>query len=166
MSCDFLPNRSASVRRPPPSGPSNTYSFSIATIGSLRRSALSASRCRVSSFSLTSRRLRAAVHSSRDTIVGLGMSFPFRFVRGFSVVGAQHAAPLHHYHRSMLRPYIITIAACCAPTSLPSQHAAPLHRYHRWHEAWNDSRRGDDHDSECDDRDGERHIDRGFGGQQ
>src|SRR6266576_3795837 len=42
-------------------------------------------------------------------------------------------------------------AACCAPTSL-----------HRWHEAWNEPGRGDDQDSECDDRDGERHIDNGF----
>jgi hypothetical protein len=60
--------RSSSVAGP--SDPSNTYSLSICTIGRLRRSMLSASRRRVSSFSLARRSLRAASHSSRLTICG------------------------------------------------------------------------------------------------
>jgi len=50
-----------------------------ATIGSLRRSALSASRWRLNSFSLASRRLRAAVQSSCDTTFGNFTSVSFRF---------------------------------------------------------------------------------------
>jgi hypothetical protein len=52
-------NRSASVLLP--SGASKTYSFSTFTHGSSRRSALSLSRNRVSSFSLTRCCLRAAL---------------------------------------------------------------------------------------------------------
>jgi hypothetical protein len=44
--------------------------LSILTIGSLRRSAFNASRVRVNSFSLASSRLRAASHSSRETMSG------------------------------------------------------------------------------------------------
>ena len=45
-----------------PSGPSNTYSLSIRTMGSRRRSALSASRLRVCSFSVASSRFLASSH--------------------------------------------------------------------------------------------------------
>src|ERR1700730_11550226 len=62
------PKRSASVTGP--SAPSNTYSWSMATMGSLRRSALSASRERVYSFSLASSCRRASSHCSRDTTSG------------------------------------------------------------------------------------------------
>ena len=62
------PNSSASVTGP--SGPPNTYSWSTLTMGSLRRSALSASRERVNSFSRASRRRRALSHCSRDTTSG------------------------------------------------------------------------------------------------
>src|SRR6266542_3149664 len=53
-----------------PFGPSNTYCFSILTIGSRRRSAARASSARVASFSLTSRFSLAACHSPSDTICG------------------------------------------------------------------------------------------------
>src|SRR4029453_19211983 len=56
-----------------PSGPSNTYSFSILTIGSLRHSAFTLSFCLVSFFSLIRCFWRAASHSSRDTILGCGV---------------------------------------------------------------------------------------------
>ena len=53
-----------------PSGPSKTYSLSTLTMGSLRRSALSASWERVNSFSRASRRRRASSHCSRETTSG------------------------------------------------------------------------------------------------
>src|SRR5262245_10741794 len=65
MSCRWFPKSSRSVLGPP--GPSKVYSSSTLTIGSLRRSALSASRWRVNSFSLRRSVLRAASHSARDT---------------------------------------------------------------------------------------------------
>src|SRR3984893_3834009 len=68
------PKRSASVTGP--SGPSNTYSWSRATMGSLRRSALSASRERVYSFSLASSCRRASSHCSRDTTSGRLIGIP------------------------------------------------------------------------------------------
>src|SRR6266508_1548935 len=49
-----------------PSRPSKTYSFSISTIGNRGRSAFTASRCRVSSFSFVTSSFRATSHSSRD----------------------------------------------------------------------------------------------------
>jgi hypothetical protein len=58
-------NRSASVTLP--SGASKTYSFSILTYSSARRSAANRTRNRVSSFSLMSSSFRAAFRSSRDT---------------------------------------------------------------------------------------------------
>src|SRR5580692_3222155 len=61
-------NRSARVFLPP--GESKTYFLSTLTQGSWRRSAARASRSRVSRFSLASSFLRAASHSSRDTIFG------------------------------------------------------------------------------------------------
>ena len=59
-----------------PSGPSKRYSFSTAIRGIRRRSAASASRARVSSFSLTSSSSRAASHSCGDTIGGMFISAP------------------------------------------------------------------------------------------
>jgi len=54
--------------------PSNTYFLSISTIGSLRRSALSASRCQENSFSFASSSFRATSHSCRDTTSGSAIS--------------------------------------------------------------------------------------------
>ena len=56
-----------------PSGPSNSYAFSTASHGIRRRSAASASRARVSSFSFTSSCWRAASHSGSVTIGGVFM---------------------------------------------------------------------------------------------
>src|SRR5262245_56643527 len=61
-----LVEQPASVRLP--SGVSNTYSVSTFTQGSARRSAATRSRMRVSAFSLLRCALRAASHSSWDTI--------------------------------------------------------------------------------------------------
>src|SRR5207248_11170722 len=73
-------NKSASVSFP--SGPSKTYSFSTFTIGSLRRAALSASRCRENSFSRFNKSFRATSHSAADTTsVGFSASFIFRSFR-------------------------------------------------------------------------------------
>ena len=72
-SCGRPSNRSS--RLTVPSGPSNVYGLSMRTIGSRRRSALTRSRARVSSFSFASSSLRAASHSSRDTTSG---RFPSR----------------------------------------------------------------------------------------
>src|SRR4051812_48830218 len=66
-------NRSS--RLTSPSGPSNPYSFSTAIHGIRRRSAASASRARVCSFSLTSSSSRARCHSSGVTIGGAFMAF-------------------------------------------------------------------------------------------
>src|SRR5882672_1714740 len=63
--------RSASVFLPP--GASKTYSLSTLTHGNCRRSALTASRCRVRFFSFASSSLRAVIHSSRDTTLGLSI---------------------------------------------------------------------------------------------
>jgi hypothetical protein len=52
-------------------GPSNTYFFSTAIHGILRRSAASASRERVTAFSFTRSFCRAASHSCGDTIGGV-----------------------------------------------------------------------------------------------
>src|SRR5437879_10369091 len=60
-----------------PSGPSNTYSFSTASHGIRRRSAASASRARVNSFSFTSSCWRAASHSCGETIGGSVLSLSF-----------------------------------------------------------------------------------------
>src|SRR5918999_2081983 len=54
-----------------PLGPSNAYSFSTAILGIRRRSAASASRTRVSSFSFTNSSWRAASHSCGETIGGM-----------------------------------------------------------------------------------------------
>src|SRR5258707_7004685 len=63
--------RSASVFLPPAA--SKPYSLSTFTHGSCRRSALTASRCRVRFFSFASSSLRAVIHSSRDTTLGLSI---------------------------------------------------------------------------------------------
>src|SRR6266851_7889107 len=82
----LLPSNSSARFFLPP-GESKTYFFSTLTQGSWRRSAARASRSRVSCFSLASSFLRAASHSSRDTIFGLSIVFvdililPFRWVR-------------------------------------------------------------------------------------
>ncbi len=60
MSWRLSPKSSASVTWP--SGPWNTYSLSTLTMGSLRRSALSASWERVNSFSRASSRRLASSH--------------------------------------------------------------------------------------------------------
>ena len=67
-SCRLSPNSPASVTGP--SGPWNTYSWSIRTMGSLRRSAFSVSRARVNFFSCASSCRLASSHSSRDTTSG------------------------------------------------------------------------------------------------
>src|SRR5918998_2440654 len=54
-----------------PFGPSKRYSFSTSILGIRRRSAASASRARVCSFSFTSSFSRAAFHSSGVTIGGI-----------------------------------------------------------------------------------------------
>src|SRR6266566_7560606 len=53
-----------------PLGPSNSYFFFTASHGIRRRSAASASRARVNSFSFTSSCWSAAFHSAFDTIFG------------------------------------------------------------------------------------------------
>src|SRR5258705_6645415 len=58
-----------------PSVVSKIYPFSTLTQGSCRRFALTASRARVSSFSLVRRSSRAASHSGLDTILGFLMLF-------------------------------------------------------------------------------------------
>src|SRR5205814_274886 len=68
ISCRLSPNSWASVTGP--SGPSKTYSLSTLTMGSLRRSALSASWERVNSFSRASSRRRASSHCSREATSG------------------------------------------------------------------------------------------------
>src|SRR5438045_1925203 len=68
MSCRRPSNRSSRLALP--LGPSNLYSFSTATHGIRRRSAASASRAWVNSFSFTSSFWRAASHSFADTILG------------------------------------------------------------------------------------------------
>src|SRR5206468_1298512 len=67
-SCLRPSKRSSSVALP--SGPSKTYFFSMCTRGSLRRSAASASRARVASFSLARSASRAACHSVAETTEG------------------------------------------------------------------------------------------------
>src|SRR5437667_5723176 len=60
-------------------GPLSSYSFSTASHGIRRRSAASASRAWVDSFSVTSSCWRAASHSSGDTIGGVFIArCPFR----------------------------------------------------------------------------------------
>jgi hypothetical protein len=61
--------------------PSKTYSSATSTMGSPRRSALSASRARVAAFSLSSSSARAARHSPRETISGSDMGPPVTTVR-------------------------------------------------------------------------------------
>src|SRR5580692_7819309 len=72
-------NRPSRLTRP--AGPSNQYSLSTASQGILLRSAASASRARVSSFSLTRSSSRAARHSSGETISGVFIQSPSFVVR-------------------------------------------------------------------------------------
>src|SRR4051812_18080606 len=84
-----------------PSGPSKTYSFSISTIGRSRRSALSASRARVSSFSFFSSSRRAERQSSRVAIRGRLMRV--RPPRALELIGQErhlHPCVLSHERRS------------------------------------------------------------------
>src|SRR4029077_8790641 len=67
INCRRPSNRSSRLALP--FGPSNSYSFSTASHGIRRRSAASASRARVNSFSFTSSCWRAASHSCGDTIL-------------------------------------------------------------------------------------------------
>src|SRR5215218_4849814 len=70
---------SSRLTRPP--GPSNQYSLSTAIHGIRRRSAASASRARVSSFSLTSSASRALRQSCDETIGGVCIGSFSSFVR-------------------------------------------------------------------------------------
>src|SRR5262249_53060857 len=72
INCRRPSNRSSRLALP--LGPSNSYGFSTASHGIRRRSAASASRARVSSFSFTSSFFRAASHSFGDTTFGFFMS--------------------------------------------------------------------------------------------
>src|SRR5215813_14136464 len=84
MSCRWRPKRSRSVACP--FRLSNTYSCSTLTIGRRRRSALSASRCRLHSFSLISSCLRASSHSVLDTTIGQSITtLRLLFCRSFCV---------------------------------------------------------------------------------
>src|SRR6266702_1062396 len=77
-----------------PLGPSNSYCFSTASHGIRRRSAANASRSRVSLFSLASRFVRAASHSSRDTICGFSIMLVDILISplsGVLVYGVLHA---------------------------------------------------------------------------
>ena len=65
--------RTGRAGSPGRSGPRTAYSFSTAIHGIRRRSAASASRARVSSFSLTSMSARAASHSWGETTGGVFM---------------------------------------------------------------------------------------------
>jgi hypothetical protein len=69
-------------------GPSNSYAFSMAVHGILRRSVARASRLRVKSFSFTSICWRAASQASGDTIGGVRMAgrSPFRSFSSVLVV--------------------------------------------------------------------------------
>src|SRR5215471_17256521 len=98
MTCLWLPKRSRSSVGP--LGPSKMYSFSILTVGSLRRSELRASRWRVNSFSFLRSSLRATSHSARDTVFGSSSLLPvdaailvsFRLSDPFKFHGAGVAA--------------------------------------------------------------------------
>src|SRR5438094_2002993 len=68
MSCRRPSNSSSRLALP--LGPSKWYSFSTAIHGIRRRSAASASRARVNSFSFTSSCWRAASHSFGETVLG------------------------------------------------------------------------------------------------
>src|SRR5215510_12321505 len=72
INCRRPSNRSS--KHALPFGPSNSYFFSTATHGIRRRSAASASRARVNSFSFTRSFCRAASHSFGDTTFGLFIS--------------------------------------------------------------------------------------------
>src|SRR5215217_1819996 len=91
-----------------PSGPSNWYALSTASHGIRRRSAASASRARVSSFSFTSSSWRAASHASGDTIGGVFMRTPLRtWVRG----RPEHPATGHD-HWAVGRPLVFFCDSC------------------------------------------------------
>src|SRR5262249_41227888 len=128
MSCRRPSNRSSRLALP--SGPSNAYSFSTESHGIRRRSAASASRARVTCFSFTSSRWRAASHSSGVTIGGVFIvvsAFPFnvlrfrgagcgwlaggavevalqRAERGVPVAGQRRQELLRHLHRRRAHP--------------------------------------------------------------
>src|SRR4029453_6054271 len=70
-----LSNRSSRLTLP--LGPSKSYPFSTASHGIRRRSAASASRARVNSFSFTRSCCRAASPSCGDTTFGISMFFSF-----------------------------------------------------------------------------------------
>src|SRR5215813_1595874 len=72
INCRRPSNRSSRLALP--LGPSNSYGFSTASHGIRRRSAASASRARVNSFSFTRSAWRAASHSFSETTFGLFIS--------------------------------------------------------------------------------------------
>src|SRR5882724_8732204 len=78
ISCLRPSNRSRRLALP--LGPSNLYSFSTAIHGIRRRSAASASRAWVNSFSFTRSFWRAASHSFDDTILGGSIFFSLLFI--------------------------------------------------------------------------------------
>src|SRR4030095_241864 len=73
ISCRRLSKRSSRLALP--LGPSNLYSFPTASHGIRRRSAASASRARVNSFSFTRSSWCAAFHSCGETTFGVFMPF-------------------------------------------------------------------------------------------
>src|SRR5215813_11929020 len=75
INCRRPSNRSSRLALP--LGPSNSYFFSTASHGIRRRSAASASRAWVSSFSFTRSCWRAASHSCDGTTFGISMFFSF-----------------------------------------------------------------------------------------
>src|SRR5206468_1486858 len=82
-----------------PLGPSNEYFLSTATHGIRRRSAASASRARVSSFSFTRSCWRAASHCCGETIGGVSIGrCPFG-VSIFPLLPLLSIAELAHDHR-------------------------------------------------------------------
>src|SRR5215813_13193643 len=81
INCRRPSNRSSRLALP--LGPSNSYGFSTASHGIRRRSAASASRARVNSFSFTSSCWRAASHSRSDTTFGVSIVLIFGIMFSF-----------------------------------------------------------------------------------
>src|SRR5262245_1936578 len=95
MSWLLLPNRSASSFFP--AVVSNRYFFSILTQGRARRSAATRSRMRVSAFSLRRCALRAAIHSSCETIL-CGCMLGLLGSDGFGAIGDDVEDDRWHLH--------------------------------------------------------------------
>src|SRR4029077_18736329 len=89
-----------------PFGPSNSYSFFTASHGIRRRSAASASRARVNSFSLARSCWRAASHSFGDTTFGISMSLLFSDVIVCVLIFAFHSLIVQRTKASVLDAYL------------------------------------------------------------